>query len=235
MSQHIENIYIDSSDSILASGVHNEVIIQLDSPVKANRIRIAHMEIGNTIYNVTNRNNAVNLDGSLVNITPGNYNMTDLLNQIESEFNSSNSDTFDISFSDSSSKITIVDSTKNCTLDFDVDNSLADLIGFDRNSTYTGSDTYIGSFPADLNAPIFVYIDSVSSNFVTSDDKRMSFYIPNTEARNNTIYYNENEEFAQSCNAYGSTFKQMRIRIEDKFGSLHNNVGPWRMVLRIEH
>ena len=234
MSNHIKNIYIDSVDNFESNGLHNDVSITLDEVVSADQYRLVHFEISNVMYNVNASNNAVNLDGSPVTIQEGNYIMSELLTRIQTDLNASSGDTFVASYSDITGLVTIADSTGNYALDFDVDNSFADVIGFDRNATYSGTNTYTGSFPPDLENPIFIEIDSVSSNYVTANSQKMSFYIPNTEARGNTIYYNENEEFAQSCQGYGARYKQMRIKIKNKYNLLHTNVGPWRMILRIE-
>ena len=228
-------IHIDSADNLNSGDDNADVLIEVNENVKINEVTPVYLhsfEIPNSFYNVNSGNNAVSLDSTVVNITAGSYTLTDLMSQIETDFNASNSDTFSVSFSNTTGFITILDSTSNYTLDFDVDNSIADLLGFSRSATYSSAATYTGSRVPNLTDKIYIHIEELTSPYNTSNNSHPVFIVDNDQARHDIVYYKPDYKGQKKCDAK-QPFKMMHIRLRDRFGNTLENCPQWQMTLEI--
>lgn len=94
-------ITINSSDRVAASSVSNAEY-QLHRPIEnAKKIKLLHFSLPNTIYNITSSNNQLTFDDGNVQtltIPPGAYNITELLNEIQTGLNGLSTITFTATF-----------------------------------------------------------------------------------------------------------------------------------------
>ena len=226
-------IYLDSSDNANETKDNSNVLLRLDESISRKKIKLKHFEIANSHYNVTSDNNKLELDSSAVSLTPGSYNLTNLMAHLDTQLTASNSHNFTISYDNDTGYVTISSATGNFTLDFNVADSCHNLFGYGKTTTYSGASTYTGAFIPELNDNIFVDIDRFGSEYITSDSKRPVFIIPNKEARHNLIFYNEKTDFDQICYTDNSMANSINVQLRNKYNKRLTNASNWKCILEI--
>lgn len=226
-------LYLNSKDNNFASKDNSNVQLKIDEPIDNRTLRLKHFEIANSHYNVTSKNNKLELDSSAVTLTPGSYTLTSLMTHVDTQLTASNSHNFTVSYDNDTGYMTISSATGNFTLDFDVTDSCADLLGFGVETTYSGASTYTGSFIPELSDSIFIDIERFSSEYLCSDSKRPTFVISNNQARHDIIYFNEKNDFEQIAYSPSGPSNIVTVLLKDSFNQQLTNASNWKMILEL--
>ena len=96
------------------------------------KVALQWFSVYNTIFNVTNKNNQFMFDNKIYKIKPGSYEIKDILSEMNALIKP---DKIDFSIKINYGKLQINSSTK--TLSFNIEYSLAEILGFEKNQDLT--------------------------------------------------------------------------------------------------
>lgn len=134
--------------------------VNLPLTIKAKKLSLLELDLPNSIYNVDSTNNILPINDGTTNInvviTPGAYSITNLVNQIQTQLNTSSTG-FSVSYSSNTMQVTISRSS-NFYLRFgSVSGNISYLIGF-SNSNTTSNTSFTGTNVIILNSPMSIYL-----------------------------------------------------------------------------
>lgn len=173
-------LILSSKDRI--SGTKDNFIVSINPTYHIEKISIRKIIIPLSWYPINSFNNILNFnDGTerVITITPGVYSISTLITEIQNQMNASPSAlVFTVSFNDITKKLTIAETggPTNFTLNLNVNNSIHEIIGFDKTNQ-SGSASYTGQGSPDVNQNnnvINVYsreINRYDRNLISSDKK----------------------------------------------------------------
>jgi hypothetical protein len=212
-------------------GTPSDFIVQLRHPIRENQIELIECFIPNTFYNITDNNNGININGNTILITPGNYNLDELFEQIVNDIEPISSLTFD----DTLSQLTI--NSSNITVSFPDVNSIHSVLGFPQNYNVTGT-TFISSYGPSLTYyNVYIEINELSSNHMTTNPfyHAPTFIVSNSVNKNSIIPFYQKSQYDQFAMKKDNSqiLQNLTIRLKNQFGSVLIGVGEWSMVLSI--
>ena len=229
-------IFLDSSDNVNGDGSHNNVTFNLNGFKVGSRIELLHMSVPNTFYNVTTSNNAFEVSDPTprtVTIAEGSYSLASLVTAIQTALGG----TYSVAYDAITGRITISDGSA-FDMDFSVNNSMWETIGFDQNATYTGATSYTGSFVPILQAnELFVEMDGLGSGYYLSNKYYQfpTFVIPLDQNRDEIVFFNANTHYPQVVQCGGCTvLNEIRVRLKGRNNELMKNVGNWNIILAVK-
>lgn len=223
------HVLIESKDRTY--GTPSDFRLDLSKSVFAKCISLSFCQFPNTYYNVTNRNNAIKFGISTYTITPGIYNLIELLDAIAAL-----TENITCSFNDISQTITI-SNIAAFDIDLNIQNSMYQLIGFSKLA-YTGASSYSGTFvPKLYQNAAFISINNISSGCLSSKSdfiQNFTFMIPCNTNKNeiNQFYAHSQYNLRPYVN---SVINHFQVKIYDEDGYLMENVGEWIMLLEIHN
>lgn len=187
-------------------------------------------QIPNTYYNITNYNNAITVNDSIVKMTPGNYNLDEFFN----EFVNLHPAIISISYNDITCKVTITLDAPGSGFEFP-NNSMHSVIGFEQNYSSSGI-THISNGPPSLaKMVLYIDIDHLSSNHTSSylDSGVNVFVVANNVNKNEIILYNEKTNFEQkvNCKNKSEIIYNLTIKLKNQFNEIIQGASDWSAVL----
>ena len=150
--------------------------------------------IPNTYFIITSNNNGLLINGSLVTIPPGNYNLDEFFNT----FLNLDIRIKGISYNDVTGVITFTTSI-SVTIYFPSTGSINYIIGFPPDYSFTGT-SFNSSFPPSLaKFNLYIEVDQLSSNHTTINaiSGLFTYEIPN---KNEIIQYYQKSHYKQATN-----------------------------------
>lgn len=173
-------------------------------------------------------------------ITPGTYNINDLMTEMKTQMELVSPDTFTFSYDLTTLKLTITSSSANFRLLFapilGVNDTLWFEIGFDNvdtalNATQTSVRNVL------LTGPPNYFISLKEMHRVIYDTKSFSsnFIIPiNVNNYGDVIHYTENSGYNSKYNIEVKNLQFLTVNLTSDFGPINNNNSDWGFVLAFE-
>jgi hypothetical protein len=204
--------------------------VQLSKPVRANRAQISYAHIPNTYYNITNKNNKFLLNTVQQSMPPGCYSLNELIAELSIILNTIG--VSNITFNSISNLLTI-GLDVNFSIDFNVDNSLANKVGF-LKFNYTGANTYTGSYvPKIYENCIYINTNFCTHIQTTSPNKNISFVIPNTVNKGEIIQFYSSTQFNLQPIIANQTIGIIQLQLLDENGDQLINIGDWQIMIQL--
>lgn len=130
------------------------------------KVALQWFSVYNTIFNVTNKNNQFMFDNKIYKIKPGSYEIKDILSEMNALIKP---DKIDFSIKINYGKLQINSSTK--TLSFNIEYSLAEILGFEKNQDLTQKAPILGSNKIDVSNinSINILCDLVQNSYIANE------------------------------------------------------------------
>ena len=165
-SEHIKNeiVVIDSRDRDITSyPINSNYQIDLDEEYKnILSVELVSIDIPKTQYLINNTNNLLyfKVSGNIytATVTMGNYTITELLSALKASMDPLSSQTFTITNSTITNKITIAAGTTFDLLFVDKTQHMGKLLGFNTTSNIIGQSTVVAPNQYDLNGPTYMIL-----------------------------------------------------------------------------
>lgn len=208
-----------------------DFIVKLRHSIKENNVELIECFIPNTFYNITTSNNTLLINNVPSQITPGNYNLDELFQQIVNDV----ANVTNITFNDITGIITITTGA-SVTLSFPQDTGgIAHVIGFSKTYSQTGTSFNSSRGPSLTYHNVYVEITELSSNHMTTNDYYHSptFIITNNTNKNGIIQWFQKSQYHQKVNKRDNKeiLNTLTIRLKNQFGEILTNCSEWTMVL----
>jgi hypothetical protein len=234
-------VHIDTSDTSNVTGGQSRISKNNGNPFEctyrfsnqnlhASSINLQMAEIPKGFYNVRSPFNQLTLGGTLITITPGNYNtLSDLATAITSQYGQTVS-------LNSTNGIATLGLMSPATLGPATYNSLLWFLGFRHTATQTTGTSFRATAPYTLawDTYISVFIENVGTS--SPENSQITFKIPLSTISNGGIFWTENTQNKQSKMFNSATrLSYLNITFYDRFGNILNNNGlDWSMSLDID-
>lgn len=200
--------------------------VQLSKPLRGNKAQIAFAQLGNTYYNITNKNNAIKYNNVLYTVPEGCYSLNELMSTIGSLL------TLTVSFDSIVGRMTI-QSGVIFTLDLTIDNSICKKIGF-LPQVYAAALSYTGSYvPKLYDNSIYIQTNFCAHIQTTSPKKNVSFVIPHTGNKGDIIFFYASSQFSLQPIIKDQTIGILEINVLDEDGDILKNLAEWQMMIQI--
>ena len=225
MNKHY--LVIDSVDRI--SGSPSNFSVHLPYTINGIKCELVSLQMPNTYYNITNKNNALTINGSLTYVTPGNYNLIELMNAIPSQI----PDILSVSFNTTTNVLNLL--TNSISLAFPTSNSISKVLGFENSYSSTGT-SHNSVYPPSLyDLETYIEIPEFSSNFMTTNTNNATptFVVPNNANKGDVITFNQNTQFNQRALISGFSLQTITIRVKNQFNDIVQKLGDWTMMLNL--
>jgi hypothetical protein len=225
-------LVINSIDRDFQSGSAAQFNLHLPMGIKFSYAELISFRIPNTFYNITLSNNRVNVDDTNYDITPGCYNLDELFSALVNLVPSFQS----ISYNDITGKVTIT-ATGSITIDFTTGGQLNRVLGFPDNYIATGTSFVSTNPPFLAYYQMYIEVDRLSSNFMTSNNNYRSptFIIDNNANKNIMIIYTQNSQYEQKIFMQDNQtmLHDLSITLKDNFGQVLQQCPEWNMTLKL--
>ena len=236
----VRNILIDSR--LRESGDENSFNYTLKwSVLNAETVSLESVQLYHTQYTINNNNNKLYWTDSAAaahvsTLTNGNYTATALaahLTTIMNTDDTSAGDTYTVSFSPLTSKITFYNDTSNFSLTFgtNTSGSVAYTIGF-ADSNKTGSASYVAEDVVRLNPKYYlIYCDAIPVNTYKADESNTIIAIlPVSVNYGDMVDYSS--QLAKTFKINNRQVANMRFEVKDDRGNVADLNGvDWSMNL----
>lgn len=203
--------------------------IKLNEDIDAQALELLKVQIPNTFYNITRRNNYLFIDGNRREIQAGNYSLQELLNQLTNDIAEISGITFDDIIGE-----VVITLTGSLSLNFG-DSFMYQILGFTRGYNQTSTNHTSIRGPAIYDLELFLTISGADSGFASSSSHHNStFIVPNNTNKNDLIVYYQNTQYEQ-CVTYTSSNKNNRIlniKWKNQYGDLFENLCEHTMILK---
>lgn len=152
----------------------NSYTIQFDKPFKnIVELELLSTEIPTTQYVVNSYNNQLNVGGTNITISTGNYSSSELALELQTNIRNDTADSnYSVSVDTNKMKFTVSHSSTPFVLDLSLDNSIAKVIGFSPNSFSSAlSHTSDKTFDLFGEKYIVMHVNNFYSNVVSNQEK----------------------------------------------------------------
>jgi hypothetical protein len=221
----IKNILINSADrnTGTSSNFSYQLLYAITNPTT---IALETIQMFHTQYTIDARNNKLYwTDGASVahtsTLTSGTYTASALASHIETVINTddTNSDTYTVSFSTITGKITIAcGSNFSLTFGTNTNNSVAYVIGF-ANTNKTGASTYTGENIVNLNTKYYtVHCNFVDNCTYQANAVSSSWIVPASTSWGDLIVYSPH--LAKSFKTNQTEISSIQIFVKDDKGNM---------------
>lgn len=229
--------------------------VKLNSPILyARRVRLVSATIPWTTYvfnssatapSSSRINNHIRFEDSTAlavdcQITPGTYNINDLMTEMKTQMEAVSPDTFTFSYDLTTLKLTITSSDPNFRLLFapilGVNDTLWFEIGFNNVDTTLGA-TQVGVRNVLLTGPpnYFISFNELSRPIEDIDGFSCNFQVPiNVSNYGDLIHYTENTGYNSEYNIEVKNLASLTVELTSDFGPVNNNNADWGFVLAFE-
>lgn len=211
--------------------------INLQKSLKGRKAQISYLQMPVTYYNVNSSNNTftaniVDAPETIINVTPGSYNISDIINYLQGALSFLGTVTVTLN------PITFL-FTISCNnifyLNFNVNNSIAEVLGFNPNLIYGGQLSYTAQKAPKLfdNA---IYISCNFATAIQTTTKKLhnvSFVIPHNCNKGEIIQFYASTQFSLQPRIFEQTIGIIEIKVFDERGRQLENLGEWVMMLEI--
>jgi hypothetical protein len=222
-------LHINSFDRNI--GTPSDFILYLPSSLKCCKAKLIEACMPNSYYNITSSNNQININNSPILINQGSYTLQQLLTQIQSQISLISS----ISYDDINCRISIIMSASTI-ISFPSTNSINFVLGFPNNFNQTGTN-FLGSFSPSIDQySIFIEVDELYNNYLTTNNNNSTFAISNNTNKNGIIFFYQHSQFNQQVNfrVPNQPLQQLSIKVKDVYGKNLIGLTEWTMLLEIE-
>lgn len=214
-------------------------VITLNPPMaRVKKATLLWANIPNTLYNVqAGINDTIELidpfGPSNIQIPAQFYSVPALVATLSSKFTAAGSQSYTVTYSPSTFKITIAASDE-FALDFTSSNSCAALLGF-ANVVTPSSTSLTGSSVVNLGVnPLYIGIAELNNGVYGNAGAGYAFVIPINVDAGSTIQYESPPAFAQSITVPAPLY-QLTIKLYSANNALANlNGADWQMLLRFD-
>lgn len=224
-------IIINSDERINPDSEVSDAIYQLPHGFKGRKkdyCKLIKFQLANTFYNVTTSNNTFIYNGGNILIDEGNYNLSELFTWLVT-----NTAIVSISYNDITCKVTITLPNPADTLAFPTINSAHGLFGFNQSYNAAGVSHVGVRPPAVFDLEIFMEIEGMSSQYITTNPKMSfmpTFIIPNNVNKNNFNLFYEKTHFSQISKVMELS-KQFRIRLKNQKNELLKCCSDYTLII----
>lgn len=162
-------IYLNSEDRINDS--ISQAQLKINRKIDCGELELLSCVFPNTYYNIHNENNNIEIDSIIYTITPGAYELGQLLTELATVTSKS------FAYNNITNKITISDGVA-FTLNFNINNNIARILGFDAVN-YGSSTSFTAIYgPKVYDNFVFLTITNINTGCITSNNVNISFPIP---------------------------------------------------------
>ena len=232
-------ININSADGILLNGSKKSDVYFNFKNILINEeyhdyidFYVSSIQIPVSFYNITNDNNRLNWNGTILTITPGNYNTTSLSSEIINQLSINGISTVSIVLSNITGKYTFTDSTADFTL-FYATSTIFKILGFTEINQTSSSYILTSEYPVNLLGALKLKITSQDINIYNVDSKNTGstntlIEIPVSASNFGLILYNNISNIHGHLNQ--KILNGFDIKIQSDTGNLmdFNNI-DWTM------
>jgi len=206
--------------------------VQLPYGIMFSYAELINFRIPNTFYNITSHNNQVVVNSTGYSVAPGCYNLDELFSALLALIPSFQS----ITYNDISGTTTITTSS-SVTLLFPSGNYLNRVLGFPDGYTSTGTSFVSTNPPFLAYYQMYIEIDKMSSNFMTSNNgyRSPTFIIDNNVNKNDMIVFSQNSQYNQTVILQDNQIMlhELNITLKDNFGNVLQQCPEWEMCLKL--
>lgn len=225
-------LVINSADRDFQSTSAAQFNLHLPMGIKFSYAELISFRIPNTFYNITTLNNRVNVNATNYDLAPGCYNLNELFTALVNLVPTFQSIVYD----DIVGKVTIT-ATGSITVTFPAGNYLNRVLGFPDGYTSTGISFVSTNPPFLAYYQMYIEIDRLSSNFMTSNNNYRSptFIIDNNANKNIMIIYTQNSQYEQKIlfQDNQTMLHDLSITLKDNFGQVLQQCPEWQMTLKL--
>jgi hypothetical protein len=200
--------------------------------IRTAALKDAQIPVG--FYNVRAPYNAITLNGTVYTVPPGNYNITSLLNALNSQitnsvgvFNTAPT-TNQVSFVSNNGQVII--SVLPLTLGY--------FLGFTNGQTAPGTNmavTGTNSYITNFDTCFYIWIQNLGTSSL--DGQQITYKIPNNTGSGSIIQYTQGSNWDQTIvvTDRSNRLDRLIVTVIDRFGNVMNNNGlDWTFTLEIE-
>lgn len=227
MSEH--HFYINSIDrENKSSTTPANFKVNLFKEINPCYAELSYALIPNTYYNITTNNNKFGINATTYTIPTGCYNLNDLLSEIV------NLAAINIVYDDVKNKITI-SSNVNFLLDLNLNNSVAELLGF-LNEVYENQSSYTAEMhPKIYNLALFIETN-LGAGIITSCDnlKNTTFVIPANVNKSEIIQFYSKTQFSINPKIRQNGINFLEIKVRDEKGNIVEGLSDWSFMVKIK-
>lgn len=220
-------LLVNSSDR--EYGSTSDFKIKLPHSLHYQHCELIYVMIPNTFYNITAANNTLLYNNIAYSVYPGNYNFDELIQTIIDILPAG----VGVKFDDTEGKLTIQNDTP-FTLSFPNTGSINYILGFDPlYNVVNSSDHYSINTVSIADTELFIEINELSSNFMTSGDTYYSptFCISNNGNKNDMLQWYKHSTYPQECTIKDNNLQWLTIRLKNQYGEILQKVGEWSMLI----
>jgi hypothetical protein len=228
------HLYLASKDRDDYNSDPADCRLNISKSLKPKCISLSFAQFPNTYYNITSRNNKIRVAGNIYSITPGTYNLGDLMQALANALVAEN---IVVSFDDVIGRI-IFSSSGFFDLDFTVDDSIYAKVGF-KKIYYSDYTSYTGAFvPKIYDTSIFISINGISSGCISPTGREnknvqnSTFIVPNNVNKGEIIQFYQHSQFNLNPKV-DDTINFFDVRFYDDDGFILQNLGEWAMMIEL--
>ena len=200
--------------------------------IRTASLKDAQIPVG--FYNIRAPYNTIVLNGTTYTVSPGNYNITSLINALNSQITNAvgtfatTSTTNQVTFTSGGGQVIITVAPL----------SLGSFLGFTNGQTAPGTTTTVtgtNSYITNFDTCFYIWIQNLGTSSL--DGQQISYKIPNTTGSGSIIQYTEGLNWAQKIDVTdrSNRLDRLIITVIDRFGNVLNNNGlDWTFSLEVE-
>lgn len=206
----------------------SDFTINLQKPLKGTKAQISFCQIPNTYFNITNSNNKFSYDDVPYTVSIGCYSLQELMNAIQNLLPVGSTVSYD-----SITGLIVITTINSISFDFAVNNSIAPVIGFNPNETYTGT-TLIGwQSPKLFDNAIYIGCNFATNIQTTSNLKNVSFVISHNVNKGEIIQFYSASQFNLQPRVQEQTIGSIRFTVFNEKGELLQGLADWSILIQI--
>lgn len=243
----INDLVINSENRTVGSNSSTDFKINIDNPINGRYTMIAlkGATIPKTWYNVESPLNSFTITDSVglktVVVPRGNYGINDLISAILLVMNGFSIDSYTLTYSNITGKVTFGSSFAGFTLNPSLSalsGFLLYQLGFELGVSYSGlSIESPGVIDISGIKNVYIQIDEVSKFVRNSTNQLYNFRVQIDKLFGDIVFWGDEAGFHQYFNLTGvqiSNLRQLSIRLVDEYGrTINNNNRDWSMNLQI--
>lgn len=217
-------LILDTNDSVDPSNAgDSQFILQHleDLNVQDVDLSLSSVLFMNTIYPFNSRNNTLIFQEDGVNtdltatIPAGNYTVTNLLTELKTQLDSAGSNTYTVTYSDTTLKITIA--TDGTSVKLTEDSTCLKELGFPITGTSFG-DPLTSSYPIELDGSNYLKIIANFGSNISSSNERVLDIVPLTSSVGSLHFYEKQNLEWHRVDI--QSLSNLRLQLRDDKGNL---------------
>jgi hypothetical protein len=197
-----------------------------------NSVSLASVILPNTSFNITSLNNTLKINSTTFTITPGSYDLADLIVALQNLVLPSFPN-MTITFDTISSTLSFTNNV-NFTLDMSIGKLYKTLAFYPR--VYSSASSYSSNYAPALETCLFYFIhfDVCGQSVCGTSNTTASFCVPNGSANKDEFtFFNANNNFFHSTDFNNEIPRNFRVTLRDMSGNILQGTSDWCMLLAI--